>query len=724
MAIRATKSKTAGVKSPSDRHRLCIAWFHQELRRQAANRFQMALDEDYYDSDQWRPEDAQESIRRGQYPVSWNEVKPTIDWLIGTERRTRMDYKVIPRNEQSDEADADGKAKTNLLKYLDDVNRGGFERSQAFDDCIKAGLGWIEVGVRGDPEDEPIYKRSESWRNMLYDSLDPRRDLDQSRYLFRYKFVDLDVAQAYFPGKTDALERAAMGSDSSDHYMNWFYGRRVEDYDTGAPMLEARWTYFDSSAWLANPRRRVMLIECWYREPFTKSTGEGAGITDRTFMRMRCAVMTEQEMIIDAWSPYRHNKFPFIPVWCYRRKRDNAPYGAVRAQRGPQDVINKTMSKAVWTASANQIIAEKDAFDPKEMTVDEIRDEMSAPDGLAILAVGGLSKFKKIESQALTDGFVRLASHGVESIRTGSGVTGENRGLETDAKSGKAIGLKQEQGGVVTAEIFDNTLLARQMEGEIELSLCEQYITEPLTFPVPGERGRHEYHSVNQVDPMTGRVSNDITARAGRFIIGEQAWRQSLMQASFESMMDLMGKIAAFAPQAVTAMLVGVLELADIPNKQSMLKQVREALGQPDPDSKPTPEEQQAQAMRQSQQEQTAQAQLDLLLAKVAEAKARGEKLSADSLLAMMTSFFQALQAAQIVATVPGVAPPADAILQGGGFKPVPGGQDPNLPAPATLQPPAPALPGPTLLAGHLQGIQTGRGSDNIRRGGNGIAGI
>ena len=249
-------------------------------------------------------------------------------------------------------------------------------------------------------------------------------------------------------------------------------------------------------------------------------------------------------------------------------------------------------------------------------------------------------------------------------------------------------------------------------------------ITEPLTFPVPGERGRHEYHSVNQVDPMTGRVSNDITARAGRFIIGEQAWRQSLMQASFESMMDLMGKIAAFAPQAVTAMLVGVLELADIPNKQSMLKQVREALGQPDPDSKPTPEEQQAQAMRQSQQEQTAQAQLDLLLAKVAEAKARGEKLSADSLLAMMTSFFQALQAAQIVATVPGVAPPADAILQGGGFKPVPGGQDPNLPAPATLQPPAPALPGPTLLAGHLQGIQTGRGSDNIRRGGNGIAGI
>src|SRR3546814_4464601 len=59
------------------------------MSRQAANRFQMALDEDYYDSLQIAVDDAQEMLRRGQAPVVWNEVKPPIDWLLGTERRVR-----------------------------------------------------------------------------------------------------------------------------------------------------------------------------------------------------------------------------------------------------------------------------------------------------------------------------------------------------------------------------------------------------------------------------------------------------------------------------------------------------------------------------------------------------------------------------------------------------------------------------------------------------------
>ena len=40
---------------------------------------------------QWTQEDAQALIERGQAPLVFNEVKPTIDWIIGTERRTRVD---------------------------------------------------------------------------------------------------------------------------------------------------------------------------------------------------------------------------------------------------------------------------------------------------------------------------------------------------------------------------------------------------------------------------------------------------------------------------------------------------------------------------------------------------------------------------------------------------------------------------------------------------------
>ena len=35
------------------KHAQLMTWFQQEMRRQSVNRYQMALDEDYYDSEQW-----------------------------------------------------------------------------------------------------------------------------------------------------------------------------------------------------------------------------------------------------------------------------------------------------------------------------------------------------------------------------------------------------------------------------------------------------------------------------------------------------------------------------------------------------------------------------------------------------------------------------------------------------------------------------------------------
>lgn len=144
-----------------DRFRQRKSWFATEMGRQQANRYQMALDEGYYDSIQWTPDEAAAVRARGQNPIVYNKVKPTINWLTGTERRMRRDFKVLACNDRSQEAGA--QVKTKVLKYLDDVNRASFEPSVAADDAWKIGLAAIEVRVRADQEDEPIYVRSESW---------------------------------------------------------------------------------------------------------------------------------------------------------------------------------------------------------------------------------------------------------------------------------------------------------------------------------------------------------------------------------------------------------------------------------------------------------------------------------------------------------------------------------------------------------------------------------
>jgi hypothetical protein len=212
-STRTTRGSPAG--SPGETHPLdagdeeaarqqLLEWYQQEREKQAANRYQMAIDQDFYDNLQWDEQDIQELAERGQAALVYNVQAATVDWIIGTEKRTRVDFKVFPRNDEDVKA-ADLKTKT--LKYLSDVNKTGFARSLAFADSVKVGVGWLEDGARGDPDEEPLYSRYESWRNIIWDSSGVERNGSDWRYLYRWKWIDLDIALTIWPDRADKLRR-------------------------------------------------------------------------------------------------------------------------------------------------------------------------------------------------------------------------------------------------------------------------------------------------------------------------------------------------------------------------------------------------------------------------------------------------------------------------------------------------------------------------------------
>ena len=182
------------------RHRTLMDLLEYERDRQAEERMQMAIDEDYYDHLQWRPEDASVLMSRGQAPVVFNEARQTIDWIAGTEKRMRKDYKILPR-EPNDEQGAE--IKTKVIKYTDDVNETQWHRSKAFKQAACAGLSWLEEGLNPDPEKEVIYSGMEDWRNVYRDSHSRSVDYNEdARYLFRRKVLDLDYATMLLPNAT------------------------------------------------------------------------------------------------------------------------------------------------------------------------------------------------------------------------------------------------------------------------------------------------------------------------------------------------------------------------------------------------------------------------------------------------------------------------------------------------------------------------------------------
>lgn len=722
------------------RHHKLLEWFDQETQRQAANRYQMALDCDYYDGLQWSEEDAQVLLNRNQAPLVFNEIKPTIDWIIGTERRTRIDYKVLGRERSDNDA---AQAKTQLIKYLDDTNKSAFHRSFAFSDAVRAGVGWLEIGLRGDSSEEMLFVRHESWRNILYDSNDSSRDLSEARYVFRWKWLDEDVAEAYFPDRVELIRRSvsdgvSLVQDDADDV--WYMGARVtapgQDY-AGASV--GRFTPIDHASLAWSRRSRVKLVECWYRMPVMRrkfAGGDLAGVVfdgqdqahiaalsagyslfDKLEMDVRCAVFTKAGLLWEGPSPFRHGRFPFVPIWCFRRQRDNAPYGAIRPIRDPQDDHNKRRSKALWILSTNQVEMEEGAVDD----IEDLRQEVARPDAVIVRNRGKELKINR--DNKLAEEQLLLMDRDAEHIRNVSGVTPENMGRETNAQSGKAIVARQDQGGVVTAEIFDNLRFAVQLAGEIELSMVEQFYTLPKVVRVLGERGAAKWHEINRIDPLTGEVLNDITASHADFIVAEQDFKSSLRLAMFESLFDVVSKLAQMNPQVALNLLDLVVDMADLPGRDELVARIRKINGQRDPDAEPTPEEVQADRQRQAQQDEKQRLELDTLRAELENLKAKTKDLVASAVKKGVESAYAAMQGGQVIATLPAVAPIADEVMRGAGYQePTPAGADPNFPIPPAAQqqqlafrgntnPMMPATPG----VGEMAGIETLR-ADGVRQ--------
>lgn len=730
-------------------HGRLMDWFLQERQKQGANRYQMAVDEDFYDGLQWTDEEMQELQERGQAPLVYNKIKQAINWMLGTERRTRVDGKVLPRSED-DENEAEVKSK--LLKYLSDVNRTPFKRSEAWKSCIVAGMGWMEDAVNKDPSKELLSTDYVDWKQMYHDSNAKQMDLSDARYQFRWSFIDLDVAQALCPERAEMLRAASIDDAQvvNDDDNVWYMGARVNNSNEDYAGVGR--SYGSSSGYTNMGRDRVKIIECWYRMPVSvkvcradypearpfhgqiysaanpamkQMLDEGyMSVANHVKMQVRVAIMTEDHLLYEGESPYKHDRFPQTPMWCYRRHRDGLPYGVIRDIRDAQIDYNKRASKALYILSTVRVVMDNDAVEDEE----ELREEIARPD--AIIRKKKNSFLEIQQDKALAEEHVRLMQFDGQMIRDISGVTEQNLGQGSNDMSGKAIGKLQDQGSIVTAPLFDNMRLAIQIQSEIQLSLLEQFYTAPKVVRLVGDNKPIEWLRINQWDEQAASFINDITRSQADFIVDEQDFHASTREAMFETMMELVAKLP---PEYAMAMLDMVIDFADVPNKSELVSRIRKLNGQSDPSRKQSPEEIQAQKQRDAQAQEAQQIQIDTTkaqlektqaeakatMAKVQETTARIDDIIASTVQKTVTSLYEALQAAQIVATVPGVTPTADALMAGAGFKDK-GGQDPQIPGPtgnapalappaaASMQPQPPASMAPPPELQQADGAQAG----------------
>lgn len=680
--------------------RQLLGLYLTELEIQGPNREQMHADEEVYDNIQWDSSEEQAIREFGMVPMVANVVATTINWVLGSEKRMRTDYKILPRRKAEG---AQAQRKTDYMKFVSDANFSPWAWSAAFAESVKSGIGFMEDAIQ-DGEGDPILCRQESWRNLVWDSA-AEMDLRNGRFMFRPKWLDLDVAISIFPHRRAQLVASSIGNDAgalgTDGFGDLAMDSREEQITWGGMPASQDATY---------DRPRVRVIEAWFRKPTTAKVmvrGEKPGgafigeiydpmsrghwnelnsgqaiVADRVVNRTFVAHMTAEDLLHVQESPYRHNQFPFTPIWCYRRGATGQPYGMVRGLRTLQEDINRRLMKALAILSSNKTIMDAGALG-QNMTLEEYADEITRPNAIIVKEPGTNLEFNV--DRGMEASHLAIMSQSIGMVQSVSGVTDENLGRSTNATSGIAIGRRQDQGSLATAIIFDNLRLSKMKSGELQLSLVEQFVDEEREFRVVTGRGVADFHAINTVDPETGEVfwEDDITATKADFIISEQAWAASMRQAQVTELMELMtalGQISPQAAQVAVATLDLVVETMDIPNRDEVVKRIREITGMRDPDATElTPEEEAKQKKAQAAEDRA----IRMEEATIAEKEASGDQKAAAAMLAQLQAKnaeqdeiikrIQAqadalLQAIQAINSAQ-AAPVADAILRDAGYK-------------------------------------------------------
>lgn len=670
-------------------------WWSEARDGHADNRREQLVDADYYDCMQWTAEDAAVLLDRGQAPLTFPLIKQMCDWVIGTERRTRIDWDVLPRQDTDVKIAA---VKKDVLKWVSDINGAGWERSKQFADVVKVGIGWTEECFNSNASEEGVTVRHQDWKGMWWDPYGRSNVMRDWRYIHRAKWLDLDYAIAMWPDRADAI--AAHAVDTLDPMLESLeLESSLPQMFFGSPnplrgsLATGTFGLSGTASITRRARRRVLVIETWYKRavntpmllgddvdelngtafdsnnPAHQKALMGSApmsLVDSVTQQMWCAMWTPGLLLRVTKSPYKHKRYPFTPAWGYRRHRDNMPYGIIRPSRDAQDEYNKRRSKILFELNTNRVIYTSDAMD--EADEEHNLAEAKRPDGEVRLKPNMMEGFKIDVGADRAAGQIQMLAEAKQNVYESSGVTRENTGSSTGDQSGRAILAKQQQGSVTTAELFDNYRQAIQESGQKTVSNCEQFLTVPKIVRIAGVDGAAAWVAINQpqFDPLTGQVhwANDITASEADFIVDETDFRETVRMAMAESMFELIGRLP---PTVAMALLDMAVDLTDIPNKQAMVNRIRSVTGQTAPGQEATPEAQAAtqakqQADQQAQELAQAKQQADVRLttAKAGQADASANLINIRAQHTAVLGKADAMQTAGMVHAAPALAPSAD----------------------------------------------------------------
>lgn len=690
--------------------------FMEEIEEQPAWRATADKEMDYADGKQLASELLQRQRELGIPPAIEDLIGPALLSIQGYEATVRTDFRVTAAGGADSQDVAD--ALNHKLNQAERESKADRACSDAFRPQIAVGLGWVEVRRESDPFKYP-YRCSAVHRSEIHwDYTAKEPDLSDARYLRRQRWMAPHRAALVFP------QHRTMIADIGANKGVWWAEQAIDTAGGGsATGLANAWgeagqQTVQEARWYNPTSKEVCISELWYRrwvevtvltapdgrvveydeanEAHVAAAATGAGKVSRAIVaRVRRSYWIGPHLLHDGPSPYSHTHFPYVPFWGFREYATGTPYGYVRGMIYPQDSLNSGISKLRWGMAVVRTERTKGAV---AMTDAQFRKQIGRVDADIVLDPQHMAqqgaRFEVKRDFQLNSQHFQLIEDSRASIQRVSAVTAGFMGKEGTARSGLQEQTQVEQSNQSLARVMDNFRAARSMVGELLIAMIvEDMGSQEHTVIIEGDAVREDRTVVinkPETSPLTGHpyLSNDLQRTRLKVALEDVPSTASYRGQQLNAMSEA---VKSLPPQYQAAVLPFMVGLMDVPFRREVVEAIRTAGEQESP-------EQIEERIKQAVDDALAKAGNDLK-ARELDMKERKtteeiEEIRARAVQIGVQAAYSAMQAGAQVAQMPQIAPIADVVMQGAGYKrPNPLGDDPNFPQPM-VAPVAPVQPG------------------------------
>jgi hypothetical protein len=462
------------------------------------------LNYDFYAGNQWSEEDRTKLDAEQRPAVTFNRIARTINTVSGLELQNRQEIRAIPRRLANAPV---SEIMTQAFKWARDNCDAEDEESQAFQDTLKCGYGWVETSINYENnQDGEIEIARVDPLEMYYDKNAKKNNLVDATWIARIKLVPMKEVKALWPDARISNNRSNWldSETDADHLADEAY---LYKHDQGGKSYDTKLVEVVHYQWYEKePVYRTMtqtgqfdqqgqpqLKEIRLNQKKYEMAKEQNMFTHDVIKQVRRvyyqAFIIGKEFV-ERKSEIKCGSFTFKALTGMQDRNNNIFFGLVELMKDPQMWANKWLSQIqhiLNTGAKSGVLAEQGAIP----NPNKFESNYAKPGSISEVAPGALGqgKVQPKTPAPYPDGVDRLLQYAVTSINDVPGISLEMIGMTNRDQAAYLEQQRKNQGVTLLAIFFDSLRRYRKMQGRLLEHFIKEYIADGRLIRITGQEG-------------------------------------------------------------------------------------------------------------------------------------------------------------------------------------------------------------------------------------------